>query len=91
MAGDSSNGNQVVDNGHTPLLVSASRLAELLGISPATLHRLRSAGKLGVRPLRVGGSVRWRLATVERYVAESERAGRLLTLDEWDALDDGAV
>jgi predicted DNA-binding transcriptional regulator AlpA len=51
-----------------PLLLSAEKLAQILGISIRTLWRLRAAGKLPV-PIRLGGSVRWRLADIEAWIA----------------------
>ena len=52
----------------TPLLLSADRLADLLGVSVRTLWRLRSAGRLP-RPVRLGASVRWRADEVTLWVA----------------------
>jgi predicted DNA-binding transcriptional regulator AlpA len=51
------------------LLIPAERLASMMNISTRTLWRLLSAKKL-VEPVRIGGSVRWRLQEVERWVAE---------------------
>ena len=50
-----------------PLLVSASSLAEMLQISKRTLWRLLSAGQLPL-PVRVGGSVRWRVHEVRKWI-----------------------
>jgi len=58
------------------MLVSAEKLAELLDISTRTLWRLRAAGKLPA-PVRLGGSVRWRidevLAWIEKGCPDQER------------------
>jgi excisionase family DNA binding protein len=51
------------------LLVSADELAKMLDVSERTIWRLLSGGKLP-RPLRLGGSVRWRLAEVTTWIAE---------------------
>jgi predicted DNA-binding transcriptional regulator AlpA len=51
------------------LLIPAERLAFMMNISTRTLWRLLSAKKL-LEPVRIGGSVRWRLQEVERWVAE---------------------
>lgn len=48
-------------------LLTAERLAALLGISTRTLWRLRSAGRLP-RPIKLGGSVRWRGDVVRRWI-----------------------
>lgn len=50
------------------LLISADELAVLLAISTRSLWRLRSAGRLP-QPLQLGGSVRWRLDEVQRWIA----------------------
>lgn len=70
-------------NAGPPMLVDAAELARLLAVSVATLHRLRSAGKIGPRPLPVGGRVLWRRETVESWLVESEHAGELLTIEQW--------
>ncbi len=44
-------------------LITAKQLAKLLSISPRTVWRLRSAGKLPM-PVTFGGSVRWRLSDI---------------------------
>ena len=49
------------------MLVSAEKLAELLDISIRTLWRLRAAGKLPV-PVRLGGSVRWRVHEISDWI-----------------------
>lgn len=51
------------------LLVSAEKLAQLLDISIRTLWRLRAAGKLPA-PVRLGGSVRWRVDEVQAWVGQ---------------------
>lgn len=68
-----------------PLLVDAEELARLLAVSVATLHRMKSAGKIGPRPLRLGARVLWRRATVEAWLVASEAAGALLPRERWDA------
>jgi prophage regulatory protein len=51
-----------------PLLLSGKIVAERLGISMRTLWRLRAAGKLPA-PVRLGGSVRWRVNEIDSWVA----------------------
>jgi predicted DNA-binding transcriptional regulator AlpA len=62
-----------------PLLVPAPEAAAVCGVSPATWHRLRAAGKTPA-PVRLGGSVRWRLGELRDWVAAGCPARR-----EWEA------
>jgi excisionase family DNA binding protein len=50
-----------------PRLLSAVEVAELLTVSVSTVWRLRSQGVLP-DAVRIGGSVRWRLRDIERYI-----------------------
>ena len=50
-----------------PLLLSAAELATTLRLSKRTLWRLLAAKKL-IAPIRVGGSVRWRISDVRRWI-----------------------
>jgi predicted DNA-binding transcriptional regulator AlpA len=52
----------------TPLLISVVTLAEMLDISPRSVWRRLSCGEM-IEPIRLGGSVRWRLHDVEKWVA----------------------
>ena len=52
----------------TPALMNAVQLAKFLSVSERTLYRLKSAGKLP-KPLQLGGSVRWRRDTIQRWIA----------------------
>ena len=52
-----------------PLLATAGEVACLLNISTRTLWRLRSAGQLP-EPIRFGGTVRWRLEEIRKWIAE---------------------
>lgn len=56
----------------TPLLIGVDEAAELLGISPKTLRHAIAFGRPAI-PLtsaKIGGRRLFRLADVERYVAE---------------------
>lgn len=48
-------------------LIAAEEVAEILDVSTRTVWRLLSTGKL-VQPLRIGGSVRWRLDEVQEWI-----------------------
>ena len=50
-------------------LISADQLARLLDISTRSVWRLLHDGRI-IAPLRLGGSVRWRLADVKQWVAD---------------------
>jgi predicted DNA-binding transcriptional regulator AlpA len=49
------------------LLIRSTNAAGLCGISRATWHRLRAAGKLGPEPIRLGRSVLYRRTEVESW------------------------
>jgi predicted DNA-binding transcriptional regulator AlpA len=63
-----------------PLLVSARELAALLGVSAATLERMKAANKLPRAVELSGGCHRWRLAEVREWVLAGCPGRR-----EWEA------
>ncbi len=68
------------------LTVDAEQLAELLSVSKATISRMDAAGKLP-RAVRFStGCVRWRLETIQAWLAECERAGHVIDRSEWESL-----
>jgi prophage regulatory protein len=52
-----------------PLLISAADFAQLLQVSTRTLWRQLSAGQIPP-PVRFGGTVRWRLEEIRKWIAE---------------------
>ena len=48
-------------------LIDAEELARMLDVSTRTIWRLLSTGKM-VQPIRIGGSVRWRLDEVRVWI-----------------------
>jgi excisionase family DNA binding protein len=50
-----------------PMLISVNQVAVMLGVSTRTVWRLVSAGQL-VAPVRLGGSARWRIDEVRRWI-----------------------
>ncbi len=50
-------------------LIAADQLAAMLDISTRTVWRLLSTGRM-VQPIRIGGSVRWRLDEVREWIAK---------------------
>jgi excisionase family DNA binding protein len=55
-------------------LVTASEVAERLGVHVRTVHRLKSVGKLPA-PIRFAGSVRWRLRDLLDWIDAGCPAG----------------
>jgi predicted DNA-binding transcriptional regulator AlpA len=51
------------------VLITAVDLARMLQVSTRTLWRLRSAGELP-EPVRFGGTVRWRVDEVRKWISE---------------------
>ena len=54
-------------NNITPLLISDVQAAALAGVSRASWHRLRAAGKIPT-PIKLGRAVRWRRAEVVAWI-----------------------
>lgn len=50
------------------LLMSAEDVCEALNIGRSTLYRLKSTGRVP-RPVKLGGSVRWRRKELEAWIA----------------------
>lgn len=55
--------------------LAASELAERLGVSLRHVRRMQSAGKLP-KPVRLGRSVRWDLATIREWLRLGAPPGR---------------
>ena len=49
------------------ILIAADQLGRLFDISPRSIWRLLDEGKL-IKPIRLGGSTRWRLEEVKEWV-----------------------
>ena len=52
------------------LLLSATEVAALLGISRSAFYSLLSSGRIGPLPVRLGRSVRWDKRELETWIAE---------------------
>jgi excisionase family DNA binding protein len=52
----------------SPLLVPVRTVAKLLQVSPRTVWRLLSAGKL-IAPRRIGNIVRWQVEELKAWIA----------------------
>lgn len=59
--------NRTVSSVDEPLLITAAELADMMRISLRSLWRMRSVGQLP-QPIRLGGTVRWRLAEVKEWI-----------------------
>lgn len=55
-------------NNRGPLLLTADSVARVLAISKRSLWRLLSAGRI-IRPIKLGGSVRWREEELREWIA----------------------
>lgn len=53
-------------------LLNAQQLAKILNISPRTLWRLKSAGKLP-EPVKIGGSVRWHPKDIQELITRKRK------------------
>lgn len=51
------------------LLICVAVVATLLSVSTRQVYRLADANKIP-RPLKIGGSVRWRRAELEQWIAD---------------------
>jgi predicted DNA-binding transcriptional regulator AlpA len=50
-----------------PLLVDAKTLAKMLSVSVRTVWTLNAAGELP-KPVRLGGSTRWKLSEIKNWI-----------------------
>jgi len=57
----------LADADDSPLVVDAARLAKLLCLGVRTIRTHDAAGKLP-QPIRIGGSVRWHLEEIKRWL-----------------------
>ncbi len=48
-------------------LITIIDVARLLRVSPRTVHRWVRSGEF-IRPLRLGGTIRWRLSDVQKWL-----------------------
>lgn len=51
------------------VLIPVTDLAKILSISPRSVWRLLSAGKM-LQPVRIGGAVRWRYEEVLKWIED---------------------
>ncbi len=51
----------------TPIVIGVEEFAQLMGVTPRTIWRWDSTGKVP-EPVRVGGAVRWRLADIMKWI-----------------------
>lgn len=58
-----------LDTTAMPLLLSASGVAKLLGVSVRTIWNMHQDGQLGPLPVRLRGATRWKSAEIESWVS----------------------
>lgn len=68
-----------------PALIDRSAFAALLSMSESTFDRHRAAGRIGPKPVRIGGCLRWHRAEVEAWLAHRDGRG-FLTAVAWAEL-----
>lgn len=56
-----------------PLYIDTRQAAEMLGLAPATLHKDRVCGSLGIPYLKLGHSVRYDPADVKAWAEKRRR------------------
>ncbi len=62
---------------HDPLdLLSTQQICERLSIAPRTLQTWRQSGRFPAPDLAVGKTLRWRRASLERWLDEEREARR---------------
>lgn len=69
-------------------LLDREALARLLNLGVSTLDRLREAGEIGPRPIRLGGAVKWHREEVLLWLRHRDRAGELYDVKTWPAVAD---
>ena len=52
-----------------PLVITPAEFADMLGVHPRTVQRMRAGGQ-GPKPIRVRGAVRYRRRDVERWLED---------------------
>jgi predicted DNA-binding transcriptional regulator AlpA len=67
-------------------LIDRDEFARRASIGTSTLDRLRAAGLVGPRPVRVGGGVRFWLPEVVAWLSTAAADGGLHTAETWPAV-----
>jgi len=50
-------------------MIDVNELSTILSVSKRTIWRMVSNGKL-VEPIRIGGSIRWKLSDIETWISQ---------------------
>jgi len=58
-----------IESVHESFLITAEQLADMMSISERSIWRHLSGGKL-LKPVRIGGSVRWNREQVRQWIAD---------------------
>src|SRR5262249_46683182 len=67
-------------------LIRQSELFERLAVSKSTGHRLIASRKIGPRPIRLGGGVRYHLAEVTSWLGNRRPDGDVHDATTWPAI-----
>lgn len=70
----------------TEKLISTKDLAARLSVGISTVERLRASGRIGPRPVRIGGSLRYVLSEVLAWVTTRSPSGELYDVESWPAV-----
>ena len=70
----------------TARLIDRGEFAHRAALAVSTFDRLRAAGKIGPRAVRVGGSVRFMLPEVIAWLSHPTPSGELHTIETWPAV-----
>ena len=67
------------------LLLSRAEAAAALGVGLRTFDRLESAGKIGPRPVKLGGSIRYSARALDAWIASAVRS-ELPDREQWSLI-----
>ncbi len=67
-----------------PTLIDRTAFAAMLSMGASTFDRHKAAGKVGPKPVRIGGCLRWHRAEVEAWLAH-RNGDELYSVETWPA------
>ena len=69
----------------SPAMIDRSAFAAMLSMGASTFDRHKAAGKIGPKPVRIGGCLRWNRAEVEVWLIH-RNGDELFTVETWPAI-----